>query len=637
MLGIVFLLCHIALGIVIMWRVLGEQLPAVRVWAGVTCGIIIPMVGVMPFAFIFDFTPLANVLTLVISIGLAVWACLALPRPKKVAFRQGGWVWMAACTLPLTAVMAYLLHTHTLLADGQGNLLVGQSTFGDLCLHAGIAQGLAVQQAFPPEYTLFAGLNLNYPFLADSLSAALIQMGTSLRMALLLPQLVMSFCVFAGFATLAYEVMRSRRRAGAATAFFFLGGGFGFAYFFDMLKENPDALTNMMQTFYETPTNFTGKGIRWVNAICDLMVPQRTLLFGWGMLFLALWLLYRAMTAGNRRDFYLAGLVAGMMPMVHTHSFLALGMISAVWMFAYFPGEKALRKDYIIGVAIYGTVALCLSMPQLFYWTFRQTGGQTFLWWNLDWCNTTDHTLWFWLKNLGLFFLAIPLALLGGRPRTRRMALASLPIIAISEVLAFQPNPYDNNKLMMVAFALLVIAIVDWMADVYGRLAGMPGRRLLAGMVVVACTLSGTMSLAREAVSSYQVFSGEDVAFAQAIRDNTLRDGIFITADQHNQPVSTLAGRRLYTGTPIYLYYHGVSYGERAQQVQQCYESAGYLLEHAGEMGVDYLVLTDAEQRKYAVQAGLGHDFPIVIHMNGRLVYAVSPRAQAALEGGAGQ
>ena len=45
--------------------------------------------------------------------------------------------------------------------------------------------------------------------------------------------------------------------------------------------------------FYKTPTNLGDKGIRWVNVIADMLLPQRATLFGWAVLFAALFLLYR--------------------------------------------------------------------------------------------------------------------------------------------------------------------------------------------------------------------------------------------------------------------------------------------------------------------------------------------------------
>ena len=64
-----------------------------------------------------------------------------------------------------------------------------------------------------------------------------------------------------------------------------------------------------------------------VNVLVDMMLPQRATLFGWAVLFPALYLLCRAVYQGQRRCFFLVGLMAGALPMIHTHSFLALGLV----------------------------------------------------------------------------------------------------------------------------------------------------------------------------------------------------------------------------------------------------------------------------------------------------------------------
>jgi hypothetical protein len=80
---------------------------------------------------------------------------------------------------------------------------------------------------------------------------------------------------------------REKRKAVFSTLLFFVGGGFGFWYFFDLLKANPGNLSRLFAAFYETPTNFF-KRPAWVNPIADMMIPQRALLFGWSILFACL-------------------------------------------------------------------------------------------------------------------------------------------------------------------------------------------------------------------------------------------------------------------------------------------------------------------------------------------------------------
>ena len=52
-------------------------------------------------------------------------------------------------------------------------------------------------------------------------------------------------------------------------------------------------LREIFTGYYQTPTNMPDLNLRWVNVICDMMIPQRTLLGGWMALLPALYMLCR--------------------------------------------------------------------------------------------------------------------------------------------------------------------------------------------------------------------------------------------------------------------------------------------------------------------------------------------------------
>ena len=86
------------------------------------------------------------------------------------------------------------------------------------------------------------------------------------------------------------------------------------------------------------------QNIRWVNCIADLLVPQRATLMGWALMLPCLYLLYRFAFAGETRLWLPLGLLAGCLPLMQTHSLLALVLMSAVYLLG--PLAGALRtKD----------------------------------------------------------------------------------------------------------------------------------------------------------------------------------------------------------------------------------------------------------------------------------------------------
>ena len=112
---------------------------------------------------------------------------------------------------------------------------------------------------------------------------------------------------------------------------------------------------------------------------------------------------------------------------------------------------------------------------------------------------------------------------------------------------------------------------------------------------------SGALSLAREAVSDYTLFSAEDVQAAQFIRDELPEDAVYLTGDQHNNLVTSLAGRQIVCGTGSYLYYHGIDYAQAAFDARRMLEAPEESLALFAEYGVDYVVIGASERANYAV------------------------------------
>ncbi|MBR0027348.1 MAG: hypothetical protein IJP58_01710, partial [Clostridia bacterium] len=164
----------------------------------------------------------------------------------------------------------------------------------------------------------------------DMLSSSLMMFGTTLRWATLTPSFVFAFLVVMGFYHFAYALTEKKSVAVLSTVFFFLCGAFGFAYFFEGAKADPKQFTRFFTEYYQTPTNLNDNNIRWSNTICDMIIPQRTTMAGWTYILFELYLLMDALKKSDKVRLIILGVVAGCMPMIHTHSFLALGIISAV-------------------------------------------------------------------------------------------------------------------------------------------------------------------------------------------------------------------------------------------------------------------------------------------------------------------
>ena len=609
---------------------------ATRLWLGLTLGLGMLMWFPSLFAFALRFSMAAHWCALGAA-GVCAALSIFLPGKKDAPGRAASEPpakLVLAVVIPLTALMAWMQYTHNILPSASGAILTGQSTYGDLNLHLGIATGLK-DAAYPPEYTILPGTLLGYPFLVDAMSGSLHMLGAPLRWAFTVPGVLMSALVFWGFVMLAWEMTKSARSTALASALMFLNGGLGFIYVIDGAMGNPARFLEVFTGFYKAPANLVDENIRWVNVMVDMMLPQRTLLAGWLVVIPALWLLARCFKEGDRHLFVMLGVWAGFMPMIHTHSFMALGLASAgVMASALARSQGGRRKETLIHFLIYGGLAVGLALPQLLTWTFPQTvkGGSLAIrpnWVNWNGRGLIDEYFWFWLKNIGpVYLFLLPGALASGR-RGKALALGALMIWAVAELIQFQPNPYDNNKLFYVAFMLLLPLAAKYLVELYDRMKGLPARSLLAGVFLLVCLLSGGLSLARECVSEYELYGARETEAAAFIGDNAPQDAVVLTGTQHNNPISSLTGRKIVCGTGSFLYYHGLNYARQQKDVQRMYEDPAGNENLFEEYGVDYIYVSSNERANYSVDLEtLRERYPVAFD-NGVCVFAVSDRARA--------
>lgn len=742
--GAVYLLAYLLCGCVMIRFLLPRLTVLTRVWLGLSLGLLLMMWLPALLAFFVDFTLLGHLLALIPLSGLTLGTYfLRDKRPAK------GWdraesrlgAQMLMIVLPLTLLAGWLQYTHNVRIGEDGGWWVGQSTYGDLAMHMSFVTSLK-NASFPPDYAIMPGQQLSYPFLTDSLSTSLYLFGWSLQSALSVPGTLMMALCFMGVMCLAREMTAGKKTLILAALLFFLNGGLGFIYDFDMAGgTEPDGtltvwsrISEILNGYYTTPTNQPDSyNLQWSNVIADMMVPQRTLLGGWCMVIPCFYLLYMAFDPARReaaqitpaqrlRMVVLLGVWGGALPLIHTHSFAALALCSvgmllydcfhtqkvenalvqricritvlsalaltaliwtitgalmlistladlgwaakslamgALWISLAVLATGALvvigvhavlrRRELarVIGwYAIYGATAMVLSVPQLFAFTFNQVfqegmagQGNSFIevWFN--WRNTAyaygdmqgtpagmrDLYGWFYLKNLGVPFLILILALIERNPRRRRLFAGALPIILAAELIRFQPNIYDNNKLLYLAWLLCVMIVADWCRDMWRRLKGLRARPVIAVLAAVTFFLSAGLTLWREAVSNYQAFSPGAVEVGVYVRDNTEEHSTFLTGVHHLNPVASIAGREIVCGPDLWLYYHGFDTSERKADIRAFYADPAGRQDVLAKYGVEYVMVSSYERSDYrANEAALDALYPVVFENREATIWRVT-------------
>lgn len=609
--GIVLLIGFLMAGIILCEGIFARRPRALRLWFGLTAGLVLMMWLPSLFAFFMDFTRMANLCAIALAWVLAIAAYMAGKAQKQersiIAEKMPPIKGVLALVLPFTVLFAVLQYTHYF-REVDGALHVGQSTYGDLCMHSAIITSLK-NASYPPNYSILPDTRLGYPFLMDALSASMTLFGTPLSLSMTIPDVLMGAMVAWGFVLLSWKMTHSMRASAVAFLLFFLNGGLGFLYAFDFVARDQSAVVDIFTGYYLAPANMPDLNLRWVNVICDMLLPQRTFLAGITMLLPALWLLTEGMREREQGKsswgtWLALGVLAGALPMIHTHSFLALGLISAGAMGTILLRER--KWSNMKGFIVYGALALALALPQLLIWTFPQTfhGGALAFW--PGWVNNTgtgllDETVWFWVKNVGpVFLLLIPCAV-SAKGTERSLAVGAALTFVVANLVRFQTNLYDNNKIIYAAYLIMCPLLSAYLVRIFDRLKGIPGRAWISVCFLTVSLLSGTLSIGRELVSDYQIFSADEVEAAAFLQEETPEHCILLTGRQHNNFASVLAGRNVLCGPDIFLHPHGLNYRQNAADVEQMYIAPALNSELFEKYGVQYVLISSQERGQYAL------------------------------------
>jgi hypothetical protein len=315
-------------------------------------------------------------------------------------------------------------------------------------------------------------------------------------------------------------------------------------------------------------------------------------------------------------------------------SWIALGLTIAVILFVLIrymiEADKRQLMQYIASWLYFIVPVLILALPQLIIWTFPQSAGGNFL--KLQWgwaANEGDIWPWFWIKNVGVVMLLLIPATLASNRKFANLCYASTVLFAISNLVLFQPNTYDNNKLLYIWYLFAAIAVSAYFVTIMRRMKGLFGRSAIISIVLVLCMLSAVLTIGREIKSAGMLFySADEVAVSQFIKTGTFKDSLFITGDQQLNPVAALAGRKIWLGSSIYVFFHGLKYADRIADIVAMYADPAAFKEIAGRLRIDYVYFSDYERSKYKTGPDYFiQNYPTVFNQGSIYVFAVSDRA----------
>jgi hypothetical protein len=550
------------------------------------------------------------------------------------------------------------------------------NNLGDLPFHLSVITGFTEGNNFPPQDPSYAGARFAYPLLADFVAAVFVRTGASWAGAMLLQNLILAVGLVGVLYRYTFQLTRDHVAAIIAPLLLLFSGGMGWLALFLRDGANGRGLTDLLGKLPHDYSILPNSVLRWGNALTSLLVTQRSLLFGMPLtiLIFAQWWTFVSRgteTAGSAEDpqtpgkkgkkkpkrsgagevidrngsrawlaLLPAGLMAGLLPLIHAHSFAAVIAAGGALAILF-------RRDWRAWAVFLGS-ALLLALPQLLWITH---GGsvetQSFLGFHFGWDNglpdasgagellgtLLEPSRWaafvlFWLKNTGIF---IPLLMVAAIWTWRRGGNARLALLFYLPFIFFFIGPnliklapwvWDNIKVLIYWFVASIPLVAGLLGYLWKRHRFAPAGVIAAVLVL---TLSGALDVWRvvSGATEVQVMDAESVALAEQIRQKVPPRALMLNAPTYNTPVF-LTGRRSYLGYTAHVWSHGINYEPRYRILAGIYAgepgASGLIIQN----GIEYVVVGPLERSMLQVNDGFFQQYPVVASMGASTVYRVT-------------
>lgn len=302
-------------------------------------------------------------------------------------------------------------------------------------------------------------------------------------------------------------------------------------------------------------------GYWWINVNLSMLLPQRSFLFGFPTSILILTTLLQLKEKFSLRTFLFVTLLTSLLPLLHTHSLLAL--VPFALYFGYFILKKEKEERLLIILIGLNGLAIAYLLSRIFL--AQATNIFSLIHLQIGWMSNQESVLRFYIKNFGLILLVLPFAyyFLRKQKQLFYLGLLSLVWFILPSMLVFQPWDFDNIKLFVYWYFFAAIVAGAFLVSFFKQGAWQKAVVVLAVGVII---LSGFLDVGRVVVSAgtrYSVYEQPEIKLAEFIKNNTPPNAVFVSEDKFNNPAVSLAGRKAFMGFSAWLWTYGLDFAPR--------------------------------------------------------------------------
>ena len=333
-------------------------------------------------------------------------------------------------------------------------------------------------------------------------------------------------------------------------------------------------------------------------------------------------------------SFFLVGLLAGTLPLIHVHSLAALFVVCAMLFF--------FRLDRWREWIAFGVGVSIIAVPELI-WSLTGSASNLskFIEPHFGWDAGKQNVFAFWAKNIGLF---APV-LVGGlilllmkknekaeanpkskiqNPKSEILLIFYLPfafLFLVSNSLKLAPWEWDNIKVLIYWFVGSLPFAALFLAWLWKKSAAL---KIAAAACFIILTLSGALDVWRTISGqiNYQVFSRDAVKIAELIKLRTEPNALFLNAPTYNSAV-VLSGRRSLMRYSGHLSSYGIDYAARESEVKRIYEGTALAERFLQKNNIEYVIISPEETGNLTVNEEFFYKYPIVAEVGEYKVFRI--------------
>lgn len=530
------------------------------------------------------------------------------------------------------AVFFTILWAQLFFQDTAGNVVTRHSyAWADWAAHFTMGSSFGYRSLWLAESPLIIGQKFSYPFLVNYISGLLIRAQVPFLWAFVIPSWLCSLAAIGLLYGWFAQWLKSRTQAALAGTVFLLNGGLGWWIWFQRMRTAIDPVQTLIAPSFDL-TNLESEGIRWISVINSMIVPQRAFTLGLPLGLVILILFYQLLSRllsppkhpAKLTNWQLAGgvgILLGLLPLIHTHTFLALVIILSSWGLTALclstPKNRGRLWLYLIGAA---TLSIIVATPTLMT-VFAGHVSESFVKWYPGWLakEFEMNWMWFWIKNWGLTpILALVGILLAFKDRRftslqRWLWLPFVIIFVMSNLVLVQPWSWDNTKLLtwssvgMSGYAVYTLAWLwhELKTKSWSHAVAKVGIGVVFGSLIVSGGVDALNAI-NPARDTYVMYTAEELELAKWVKTETPVTAVWLTTQRHNHWLFNLTGRQAVMTYPGWLWSQGYDFSPVERDVKNMWADPSRTLLY-DQYRVQYVVIDLNNPAQFNAAGFTGH------------------------------